>query len=79
LFSLFSSFDGACQIGSFFIQRHRDKRSTRKFDGGVFTQPGSKATFWQSVGQFRSTPMSGHHQIAPACLKRANGRRAPHI
>src|ERR1700692_4840233 len=40
LFSLFSSFDGACQSGSFLIQCHRDKRSTRKFDVGVFTQPG---------------------------------------
>ncbi len=38
LFSLFSPFDGDCQSGSFVIQR-----STRKFDVGVFTQPGSKA------------------------------------
>src|ERR1035441_9669539 len=43
LFSLFSSFDGACQSGSFLIQCHRDKCSTRKFDVGVFTQPGSGA------------------------------------
>src|SRR6266481_4490239 len=43
LFSLFSSFDGDCQSGSFLIQRNRDKLSTRKFDFGVFTQPGSKA------------------------------------
>jgi hypothetical protein len=42
LFSLFSSFDGDCQSGSFVIQRNRDKLSTRKFDVGVFTQPGSK-------------------------------------
>ena len=41
LFSLFSSFDGACQSGSFLIQFYRDKRSTRKFDVGVFTQPRS--------------------------------------
>src|ERR1700694_867748 len=40
LFSLFSSFDGDCQSGSFVIQRNRDKLSTRKFDVGVFTQPG---------------------------------------
>jgi len=40
LFSLFSSFDGDFQSGSFVIQRNRDKRSTRKFDVGVFTQPG---------------------------------------
>ena len=38
-FSLFSSFGGACQSGSFLIQRIRDKRSMRKFDVGVFTQP----------------------------------------
>jgi hypothetical protein len=43
LFSLFSSFDGDCQSGSFVIQRNRDKTSTRKFDVGVFTQPGSFA------------------------------------
>src|SRR5450755_2962752 len=43
LFSLFSSFDGACQSGSFLIQCNRDKRSTRKFDVGAFTQPGSFA------------------------------------
>src|SRR5258708_30143826 len=42
LFSVFSSFDGDCQSGSFVIQRNRDKLSTRKFDSGVFTQPGSK-------------------------------------
>src|SRR5258706_11655882 len=39
LCSLFSSFDGDCQSGSFVIQRNRDKLSTRKFDVGVFTQP----------------------------------------
>src|SRR3981189_2822501 len=40
LFSLFSPFDGACQSGSFLIQSNRNKRSTRKFEVGVFTQPG---------------------------------------
>ena len=40
LFSLFFSFDGDCQSGSFVIERNRDKLSTRKFDIGVFTQPG---------------------------------------
>src|SRR5258708_6732714 len=40
LFSLFSSFDGDCQSGSFLIQCNRDKLSTRKCDVGVFTQPG---------------------------------------
>jgi hypothetical protein len=40
LFSLFSSFDGDRQGGSFVIERNRDKLSTRKFDVGVFTQAG---------------------------------------
>src|SRR6266566_836930 len=43
LFSLFSSFDGGCQSGSFLIQRNPDKLSTRKFDAGVFTRPGPRA------------------------------------
>src|ERR1700730_4776358 len=47
LFSLFSPFDGACQSGSFLIQRNRNKRSTRKFEVGVFTQPGPKAEVMQ--------------------------------
>jgi hypothetical protein len=42
LFSLFSSFGGDRQSGSFVIERNRDKLSTRKFDIGVFTQPGPK-------------------------------------
>jgi hypothetical protein len=42
LFSLFSSFDGDRQSGSFVIERNRDRLSTRKFDVGVFTQAGSK-------------------------------------
>src|SRR5882757_7102557 len=47
LFSLFSSFDGARQSGSFLIRRSRDKRSTRKFGVGVFTQPGPICDFAQ--------------------------------
>jgi hypothetical protein len=43
LFSLFSSYDGDRQSGSFLIERNRDKLSTRRFDVGVFTQAGSKA------------------------------------
>jgi hypothetical protein len=39
LFSPSSSFDRDCQCASFPIQRNRDKRSTRKYDVGVFTQP----------------------------------------
>src|SRR5256885_15618905 len=42
LFSLFSSFDGDCQSGSFLIQCNRDKPSTLKFGVGVFTQPGPR-------------------------------------
>jgi hypothetical protein len=68
LFSLFSSFDGACQSGSFLIQRHRDKRSTRKFDVGVFTQPGSFASHQPRAADFRSYPMSGHQRCKNACL-----------
>jgi hypothetical protein len=46
LFSLFSSFDGDCQSGSFLIQCNRDKLSTLKFGVRVFTQPGDpKPTF----------------------------------
>jgi hypothetical protein len=56
LFSLFSSSDGDRQITSFLIQRNRDKLSTRKFDVGVFTQPGSIASFRPWFGHFRSTP-----------------------
>jgi hypothetical protein len=41
LFSPFSSFDGYSQRCSFPNQPNRDKISTRKFDVGVFTQPGS--------------------------------------
>jgi hypothetical protein len=42
LFSLFAFLDGARQRCSFLIQLIRGKRSTRKSDFGVFTQPGSK-------------------------------------
>src|SRR3984893_14478285 len=40
LFSLFSSSDGDWQIASSLIERNRGKLSARKFDVGVFTQPG---------------------------------------
>jgi hypothetical protein len=56
LFSLFSSFDGDCQSGSFLIQRNRDKLSTRKFDVGVFTQPRSTASFWPWADHFGLPP-----------------------
>jgi hypothetical protein len=44
LFSLFAFLDGARQRCSFLIQLIRGKRSTRKSDFGVFTQPGSIST-----------------------------------
>jgi len=74
LFSLFSSFDGACQSGSFLIPRYRDKRSTRKFDVGVFTQPGSKADLTTLKWDFRSSPNSGHRLPNRPCPKSANNR-----
>jgi hypothetical protein len=43
LFSLFAFFDGARQRCSFLIELIRGKRSTRKSDFGVFTQPGPVA------------------------------------
>src|SRR5258706_5067927 len=60
LFSLFASFDGDCQSGSFLIQRNRDKLSTRKFDVGVFTQPGSNSEVELADADFRFTPQSRH-------------------
>jgi hypothetical protein len=63
LFSLFSSFDGDCQSGSFLIQRNRDKLSTRKFDVGVFTQPGPTPDIGQHLMlQLRSQvqPLAKH-------------------
>src|SRR6266849_5640991 len=71
LFSLFSSFDGDCQIGSFVIQRNRDKLSKRKIDVGVFTQPRSKAVLPTLKCDFRFTPVSGQRPAAPACRKSA--------
>src|SRR5258708_1523228 len=60
LFSLFSSYDGDRQSGSFLIERNRDKLSPRKFDVGVFTQAGSKADLTTLKWDFRSSPNSGH-------------------
>src|SRR5712692_11819455 len=70
LFSLFSSFDGDCQSGSFVIQRNRDKLSTRKFDVGVFTQPGSSTDLTAPKCDFRSSPESGlKSDIAPCPVR----------
>src|SRR6267154_3398776 len=71
LFSLFSSFDGDCQSGSFVIQRNRDKTSTRKFDVGVFTQPGSKSENSMRAYDFRFAPESRHCATESACPFRA--------
>ena len=45
LSSLFSSFDGDCQSGSFVIQRNGDKLSTRKFDVGFSQRLGQSHHF----------------------------------
>src|SRR5712692_10182518 len=63
LFSLFSSFDGDCQSGSFVIQRNRDKLSTRKFDVGVFTQPGSNADLKSRRFDVCPSLNSGHSTV----------------
>jgi hypothetical protein len=64
LFSLFSSFDGDRQGGSFVIERNRGKLSTRKFDVGVFhtgwTQTGREP---QTVGV--ATPARILREIRP--------------
>jgi hypothetical protein len=92
LFSLFSCFDGACQSGSFLIQSNRDKRSTRKFDVGVFTQPGPEAISHrrdyrglhsgENRGPFgRTDPRPPTINIPPAHLstqvRRQSGARSP--
>ena len=74
LSSVFSSFDGACQSGSFLIQCNRDKRSTRKFDVGVFTQPGSKTVLTAPKRHFCFNPINGHRQTGPVGPVGANSR-----
>src|SRR5436190_24032781 len=56
LFSLFSSFDGDCQSGSFLIQRNRDRLSTRKPDVGVFTQSGPVSDIATEAPQCKTSP-----------------------
>ena len=74
LFSPFSSFDCDCQCCSFPIQRNRDKLSTRKFDVGVFTQPGSKTEVSPLARHVRSTPQEqtslGRPRHVRFCLRR---------
>ena len=74
LFSPFSSFYGACQGDSFLIPRYRDKRSTRKFDVGVFTQPGSKTEVAALRRDVCFTPESGHWTDIPGGPFSANKR-----
>src|SRR6266566_758744 len=72
LFSLFSSFDGDCQSGSFLIQRNRDRLSTRKPDVGVFTQSGSPGSDIAALlRDICSTPNNGHRATTAACPFRA--------
>src|SRR5258707_3409663 len=78
LFSLFSSFDSDCQSGSFLIQRNRDKLSTRKFDVGVFTQPGSKADLTAPKSDFRFATESGLKSDITPCPFGAK-RRHPFV
>src|SRR3979409_895429 len=60
LFSPFSSFDHDGQCCSFLIQRNRDKLSTRKFDVGVFTQPGpSPITARHALMRWAEFPIRG--------------------
>ena len=59
---LFSSSDGDWQIASFLIQRNRDKFSTRKFDVGVFTQPGPLADIVRSDLKFVDVVQTGRDQ-----------------
>jgi hypothetical protein len=73
-FSPFSSFDCDCRCCSFPIQRNRDKRSTRKFAIGVFTQSGSKTEVASLKWEVRSTLRSGHRRAAPARPFRAMSR-----
>jgi hypothetical protein len=73
LFSLFSSFEGDCQSGPFVIQGNRDKLSTRKFDVGVFTQPGSKTEVAALRRDVRSAPNNGYRRAV-----RLTASPAPH-
>src|ERR1700730_12170358 len=48
-------------------RRNRDGDSTRKFNIGVFTQPGSKTELSGFARHVRFTLGSRHRQPAPAC------------
>src|SRR5450755_1506197 len=62
LFSLFAFLDGARQRCSFLIQLIRGKRSTRKSDFGVFTQPGSDSDLSTFTDQVCFAPMNGRRE-----------------
>src|SRR5216684_9127459 len=53
LFSPFSSFGDDWQSSSFPIHRNRERISTRKFEVGVFTQPGLLADQLTAGRQYR--------------------------
>ena len=74
LFFLFFSFDGDCQSGSFVIRGNRDKLSTRKFDVGVFTQPGSFPDLDAPERKVRFAPINGHRQGGGARPKSCHGQ-----
>src|SRR5436190_3052633 len=74
LFSLFSSFDGDRQSGSFLIERNRDKLSTRRFDVGVFTQAGPVADISADGDQVRLS--RGLSRSTGRTRLRADGHRS---
>ena len=76
LFSLFSSYDGDRQSGSFLIERNRDKLSPRKFDVGVFTQAGSKPEVASLEPHVRSTLKSRHRQDHPGTSVSCHERKS---
>src|SRR5216684_826476 len=53
----------------------RENNSAHSWLVHVFTQPGSIVSVWRSAGHFRSTPINGHSQRPPECLKGASRRR----
>jgi hypothetical protein len=79
LFSLFAFFDGARQRCSFLIQLIRGKRSTRKSDFGVFTQPGSLADLTVANPNFRLPPGSRHRQLEQPCPESAKFGSRPSL
>src|SRR5450631_3945504 len=74
LFSLFSSFNGACQSGSFLIQSKSRQTFHAKVHVGVFTQPGSKADLAARKCDFCCTLDNGHAATTAPCPFRANRR-----